>query len=85
LRGEALAVSEDEEAAVQALAHLEPTAGVDAAARQLDPAGSEADAVVVGGDASVATAQVGGEIAGGGAPGSGGVGGNAGEAAVVVS
>ena len=84
LRGEALAVREDEEAAVQALAHLEAPAGVGAAARQLDPAGAEADGVVVGDDAGVATAQEGGEIAGGRAPGGGGVGGGAGEAAVEV-
>ena len=65
LRNEAVAVREDEEAPVQALAHLEPPAGVGAAVGQLDPAGAEADGVVVGDDAGVATAQEGGEIAGG--------------------
>src|SRR6266851_615723 len=84
LRGEALAVSEDEEAPVQTLAHLETTAGVGAAARQLDPAGAEVDGVVVSDHASVATAQEGGEIAGGGAPGGGGGGGSPGEAVVEV-
>ena len=74
-----MAVREDEEAAVQALAYLEPTAGVGAAARQLDPAGAEADGVVVGDDAGVATAQEGGEIAGSGTPRRDGVGGGAGK------
>ena len=80
-----MAVGEDEEAAVHALAHLQAAAGVGAAAWQLDPARAEADGVVVRDDAAVATAQDGGEIAGGGAPGGGGVSGGPGEAAVVVS
>src|SRR5437667_2493386 len=84
LRGEALALREDEEAPVQALAHLEPSAGVGAAAGELDPAGPEADGVVVGHDAGVATAEEGREITGGGAPGGGDVGGGVGEAAVEV-
>jgi len=84
LRGEALALREDEEAPVQALAPLEPSAGVGAAAGELDPAGPEADGVVVGHDAGVATAEEGREIAGDGAPGGGDVGGGVGEAAVEV-
>ena len=79
-----MAVGEDEESAVHALAHLQAAADVGPAPRQLHPARAEADGVVMSDDATVATAQDGGEIAGGGAPGGGGIGGGPGEAAVVV-
>src|SRR6266481_849346 len=84
LRGEAVAVSENEEAPVHALAHLQAAAGVGAATWELDPARAKTDGVVMSDDAAVATAQDSGEIAGGGAPGGGGVGGGPGEAAIIV-
>ena len=65
LRGEALAVSKDEEAPVHALAHLQAAAGVGAATWELDPARAKTDGVVMSDDSAVATAQDSGEIAGG--------------------
>src|SRR5258705_8155631 len=67
--GEAGAVREDEQAAVEALPKFHATARVGTAAGQLYPAGAEADGVVVGDAARVPTAQPGGEIARGRAPG----------------
>ncbi len=85
LGGEAGTVREDEQAAVEALPKFHATARVGAAAGQLYPAGAEADGVVVGDAARVPTAQPGGEIARGRAPGAPGVSGRPREARVEVS
>ena len=85
LGGEAGTVREDEQAAVEALPKFHATARVGAAAGQLYPAGAEADSVVVGDAARVPTAQPGGEIARGRAPGAPGVSGRPREARVEVS
>lgn len=85
LGGEASTVREDEQAAVEALPKFHATARVGAAAGQLHPAGAEADGVVVGGAARVPTAQPGGEVARGRAPGAPGVSGRPREARVEVS
>src|SRR6266702_2494209 len=71
LGGEAGIVGEDEEATVEALAQFKAPAGVGASAWQLQPAGSEADRVVVGHDARIAATQVRGQSAGRRPPGRG--------------
>ena len=70
--GEAVALIVDEQAAIEALAHLDAAAGIGAAvgaARNLDQAGAEADGVVAGDAPRVAAAQAIGEIARRAAPG----------------
>jgi hypothetical protein len=84
LRGEAVAIGEDEEAAIEALAQLEAAAHVGPPPRQLYPAGAEAEGVVVGDGAGVATAQPRSELPRGGTPRGPRVGGGPGEACVEV-
>src|SRR5437870_6923979 len=55
---------QDDQAAVEELADVHGQPGVRAAAAQLDPAGAEADGVVAGHDALIATAEDEGELAG---------------------
>src|SRR5215468_7535119 len=78
LGGEDPPGGERDQAAVQTLAELDAGAGPGAAAgagRQLEPAGTEADGVVVGDGPGVAAAEDEREIARGAAPGGGGIGG----------
>ena len=87
-RGEAAPLIVDQEAAVQALADGDATAGVGAAVRaagDLHQARAEAHGVVVRHAAGVPTAQSVGEVAGRAAPGGRGVGRGLGQATVVVS
>jgi len=85
LGGETDAVREHEQPAVEALPQVHAAPRVGAAAGQLHPAGAEADGVVVGHAARIPTAERGGEIARGRAPGAPGVSGRPREARVEVS
>src|SRR5437870_10128126 len=62
------AVVQDDETAIEEFPHIDPHARIRAGAAQLHPALAEADGVVAGDDAGIATAHDEGEIPGGAPP-----------------